>query len=338
MRTLKQIVAWAARPCSSVRSTAGDGRAARATCMPVVALLIALSFIAQPARSQIAIAREVVENAVEQIFKQASKQGVRELTEMGGRTAVQEVLEQSAREGGEQLVRKVTQYGIEEGPLALRAIGRSPGKIVEALDGMAPELRGAALQALERDPQALMPLVRQYGSSAMEVAARHPGVGEQVVAKLGGDGINLGRQLTTDQSIILARHADEIAHLAPAERAGVVRAIQRAPARVLDFLESHPKILLTTAGVATVVAMKDQLIGDGGVSKVLADGRVITTPGHPGLIERILPTSLKFLSTPLTILVSVIGAGVAGWFAIHLWSAWRIQRLRQAVIVTKAKI
>ena len=146
-----------------------------------------------------------------------------------------------------------------------------------------------------------------------------------------------GRQLTTDQSIVLARHADEIAQLAPAQRAGVVAAIRRAPGRVLDFLESHPKILLTTAGVATVVAMKDQLIGDGGVSKILADGRVITTPGHPGLIERILPTSLKFLSTPLTILVSVIGAGVAGWFAIHLWSAWRIQRLRYAVAIATTK-
>src|SRR5690349_3501782 len=72
--------------------------------------------------AQAQVAREVIESAAEKIFQQSSKQGLRELTEMGGRAAVRDVLEQSAREGGEQLVRKVTQYGIEEGPLALRTI------------------------------------------------------------------------------------------------------------------------------------------------------------------------------------------------------------------------
>jgi hypothetical protein len=256
---------------------------------------------------------------------------------MGGRGAVQEVMEQSAREGGEQLVRKVTQYGIEEGPSALRAIGRSPANMVKALDGLSPELRGAAIRAVERDPQALMPLVRQYGAGAMEVAARHPGVGEQVVAKLGEDGISLGRKLTTDQSIVLARHADEIATLGPAERAGVIAQILRSPVKVLEFLETHPRILATTAGVAVVLAIKDQIIGDGGTSKILSDGRIITTSGHPGLIERILPASMKFLSTPLTILVGVVGAGIAAWFAMHLWGVWRIQRLRHAVAAVGAE-
>jgi hypothetical protein len=305
----------------------------RSTFHSIIALMMLVVFASAPrqARAQAQVAKEVVETAVEQIFTQTSKQGLRELTEMGGRQAVQDVLEQSAREGGEQLVRKVTQYGLDEGPAALRAIGRSPAKMVEALDGLSPELRSSAISAVARDPQVILPLVRQYGAPALEIAARHPGVGEQVVEKLGQDGIRLGKQLTTDQSIVLARHADEIAELAPAQRSTVVQQIIKSPGKVLDYLETHPKVLRTAAGVGIVLAIKDQLIGDGGASRILGDGRIVSTPGHPGLIERILPASLAFLSTPIAIISWIVGVGVAGWLTLQLWSIWRLNRLRHAV-------
>jgi hypothetical protein len=38
------------------------------------------------------------------------------------------------------------------------------------------------------------------------------------VEKLGTDGIAVGRNLTTDQAVALARYADEIAALPPEER------------------------------------------------------------------------------------------------------------------------
>jgi hypothetical protein len=295
----------------------------------LIAAVMAVSFFAAPvARAQAQVAREVIESAAEKIFQQAGKQGLRELTEMGGKAAVRDVLEQSAREGGETLVRRVTQYGIEDGPAALRAIGLAPAKMVESLDGLTPELRGAALRAVERDPQALLPLVQRHGAAALEVACRQPGVGEVLVARLGDDGITLGRKLTTDQSILAARHADEIAALAPTARSAIVRKIAASPARVLGFLEGHPRVLLTSAGVATVLALKDQIIGDGGGTTVLPDGRVISRGAHPGLIERLLPPSLAFLSTPFTVLVSVVAAGVAGWFAMQLFASWKLHRLR----------
>src|SRR5690242_15811681 len=191
------------------------------TAIAIVTMLACASIV----RAQAQVAREVVESAAEKIFQQSSKQGLRELTEMGGRAAVRDVLEQSAREGGEQLVRKVTQYGIEEGPLALRTISRSPAKMVESLDALSPELRTTAMRAVERNPQALVPLVQRHGAAALEIACKHPGVGESLVSTLGEDGISLGRKLTTDQSIVAARHAEEIARLAPAERASVIRKI-----------------------------------------------------------------------------------------------------------------
>jgi hypothetical protein len=290
----------------------------------------------QPARAQAQVAKEVIETAVEQIFTQTGKQGLRELTEMGGRQAVQDLMEQSAREGGEQLVRKVTQYGLDEGPAALRAIGRSPAKMVEALDGISPELRSSAVSAVARDPQVMLPLVRQYGAPALEIAAKHPGVGEQVVEKLGQDGIRLGKTLSTDQSIVLARHADEIAELAPAQRSAVVQQILSSPGKVLDYLETHPKVLRTAAGVGIVLAIKDQVIGDRGTSRMLADGRIVSTPAHPGLIERILPPSLTFLSTPITVISWIVGAAIAAWLSMQLWGVWRLNRLRQAITLTSA--
>src|SRR5581483_4098091 len=114
------------------------------------------------------------------VFRHAGREGLEELTQMGGRAAVTEVLEQSAREGGDQLVRKAAQYGVEDGPAALRAIGHSPAKMVGALDGLSPQLRQAGIAAVERNPELMTNLVGRYGSGALEVAAKHPGVGEKL--------------------------------------------------------------------------------------------------------------------------------------------------------------
>jgi hypothetical protein len=292
-------------------------------------LVIALS-LPQVVRGQAQVAGEVVREATEQIFKQAGREGLEQLAEMGGRQAVEQVLEQSAREGGDQLVRKVTQYGIEDGPAALRAIGRSPAKMVEALDGLSPELRTAGLQAVERNPQLMTDLIRQYGSGAMEVAAKHPGVGEKLTQTLGTDGIKLGRELTTDQSIVAARYAEDIGKLPSAERAGVVGKIGQMPGKVLDFLEAHPRTLRTAAGVAVVMAIKDDIIGDKAGTTVLPDGTVVSTASHPGLIERMFPSVSRFAYQPMMILAGVVAVGIAGWFGVHLWGKWRLQSLRAA--------
>lgn len=291
-------------------------------------VILACTIGAPVASAQAVVARELVEQATEQIFKSAGREGIEQLTAMGGRTAVREVLEQSSREGGEQLVKRVTQYGVEEGPAALRAIRLAPAKMVDALDGLSPELRQAGLRAAERDPRVLTNLVKQYGSGAVEVAARHPGVGDRLVSTLGSDGIALGRKLTTDQSIMAARCADDIAALGPAERQGIVARILRSPKPVLDYLEAHPRILRTAAGVAVVMAVKDDILGDRGHTILGPDGKPVTTPARPGLIERILPQTLHAASAPVSIIGTAVAFGVLGWFAVHLLGKWRIQSAR----------
>jgi hypothetical protein len=294
----------------------------------IAMLAIVAVLSSQRVNGQAPVAREIIEQLTERLFKQAGEQELRELTAMGGETAVRQLLEQSSREGGEQLLKKVTQYGMEDGPIALRVIRRAPGKMVEALEGMPPELRVAGMRAVERNPDVMMPLVLKYGSSAMEMAARHPGVGEILVHELGSDGINLGRKLTTQQAILAARHADQIAMLPPAERTAVVAKIEETPG-ILQFLERHPRILLTTAGVTTVLALKDDIVGDLGMPTIGRDGQV-NIPSRPGLIDRLFASLAQFLARPVLVLAVALAIGIMGWFVVHLWGKWRMQQLRWA--------
>lgn len=306
-------------PASQTRAT---GKPLPKGIMAPLFVLLALA-TPQAVLAQATVVREAVQEATEQLFKQTGRQGLEELGQMGGKAAVRDILEQSSREGGEQLVKKVTQYGIEDGPVALRAIGRSPAKMVEALDGLPADMRTPALRAVDRDPDLMTQLVNKYGSGAMEVAAKHPGVGEKLAQSLGEDGINLGRKLTTDQSIVAARYADDIARLPSAQRSGVLSAVARSPAKVLDYLETHPRTLRTAAGVAIVMAIKDDILGDKGTSLLRPDGTLVTTPAHPGLIERLFPSASKAVSTPIALIAGAISIGILGWFSIHLWSKWR---------------
>ena len=287
------------------------------------------TLLTAPVHGQAVVARELIEQATEQVFRHAGQQGIRELTQMGGESAVRSVLEQASREGGEQLVRKAAQYGVDEGPAAIRMIGRNPAKMVSALDEVSPALRSAGIRAVERDPQVLVPLVNRYGAPAMEAAARHPGVGEKLVESLGTDGISLSQKLTTDQAVVTSRYAPQIAGLAPAERSGVVAMIGKAPQAALNYLETHPKTLLTSAGVVAFLSVKDQLVGDKGEVVIGPDGKPIATAARPGMIERLFPSASKLVATPINLIGASLAAGIAAWFGIHLWGKWRTTAVRR---------
>ncbi|HET6249739.1 MAG TPA: hypothetical protein VFE47_18765 [Tepidisphaeraceae bacterium] len=198
---------------------------------------------------------------IEVMLREGGSQAASELVEMGGAAAVRQLLENAMNEGGEELVQRVAQYGTRYGPAALRAMERSPARMVRALDGMQPDLVAPAIRAAARQPEVMDQLVATYGKTALEVAAKHPGFGVDLAEKLGGDGIRIGQNLTTDQAVTLARYADDIAALPSAQRNQLLDAILRAPVEVLDYLETHPKVLLTAGGAAVVIAAKDNLLG-----------------------------------------------------------------------------
>jgi hypothetical protein len=102
---------------------------------------------------------------------------------------------------------------------------------------------------------------------------------------MGRDGIEMGLKLGTDDAVRLARQADDIARLAPAPRSQVLSKLGRNAKGVLSYLEAHPKILLTAAGVAAVLAVEDNFLGEAGERRVLPDGTVIEPSA--GFAERI---------------------------------------------------
>ena len=273
---------------------------------------------------------ETGESLVKQMTKRGGATAAREVAEMGGNAAVRETLERAAREGGEQLATRVSRYGVAHGPVAIRAIGRSPARMVAALDEIPQNLVRPALQATAREPDTIVRLVASHGAGALETAARHPGVGSKLVTSLGDDAVKLGRNLTTDQAVVIARHADEIAKLPAAQREGVMQALAKSPARVASYLERHPKILLTTAGVVTVVALKDEIVGTTQLALDAAGNPIAVA--KPGFIERLVGEPVR----NATNLLGVVAASIlAGWGAIQLWGAWRMRAVRVRVAQSK---
>jgi hypothetical protein len=295
----------------------------------VVVMLLALVAGAPLAQAQVAAAtRGIVEEGIELIFKRAGKQSAEELSKLGGRAAVRETLERAASEGGEGLVRRTTAYGVEQGPIALRAIGRSPAKMVGALDNVAADLRPAALRAVEREPQLVTGLVERYGADALEAAAKQPGVGPVLGEKLGAEGLQAAKTLTTDQSIIVARHADEIAQLSPEARAGFFAKLRSNAAGVTGFLERHPKTLLTAGGVAVLLGAKDQILGP--VEETLGpDGAVIGR--REGLVLRVWHDVLGMLAKPIGWIATLMVGVAAIWAGMKVWVMWRRGRLQVAL-------
>ncbi|HZK80474.1 MAG TPA: hypothetical protein VFC46_05385, partial [Humisphaera sp.] len=264
-----------------------------------------------------ATARELVEI----MLREGGRDAATELAEMGGVVAVRQILDRATNEGGEELVERIAQYGTRYGPSALKAVEQSPSQMIRALDRIPPDLVVPAIRAAAREPGVTARLVAAYGKDALEVAAKHPGVGASLVEKLGADGITIGQKLTTDQVVTFARYADDFAALPAGDRNRVLDAIMKAPAAVLSFLETHPRVLLTAGGVAAVIVAKDNLLG---VSP--------SSPAHnstsSGLIERVISGLENKFVDPVKTVFAIIDCGVICYLAIQLRSLWKLKAQR----------
>lgn len=252
--------------------------------MKFLASLIALTLTA--AAQVGTVATELAEAAIK-------KMAANELAAIGGDAAVRTVISKAAAEGGEAAARQVATLCERFGPAAVQALKAAPARLAKSLGAMPDDLVQAAVNAAGREPELIAKLVAELGDDALIVAAKHPGVGTGIATKLGKDGVALAKQLPTTDAVRLARAADEIAAVAPAERAAVFAKLQRTGGKALDYLERHPRILATTAGVAVFLAVKDELLG---------------TKDVPGFIERITATTLGMFRSPLSVLLLAVSA------------------------------
>ena len=306
-----------------------------AKVMAGIILAASIMAITPPAFGQAQLVKRLIEDGVELIFKQATKESAKELSELGGEVVVRQVLKKAAEEGGEAAVKRVTAYGLEHGAIALRVISRSPLKMVEALDGLAAEIRPVALRAVERNPLLLTKLTEQFGKDALEAAIRHPGIGEIIAQALGHEGIAATKDLTTDQAIIIARHADEIAKLPDVQRAGVFKRIATGAAEAMDCLEKHPRVLYTTATVLLFIDAKDDLIGRGSIEEETNGASTIRRTTPPGLFHRLGSDVAAWIAKPFGIAVTALLGLLGAWAVLKLWSIWH--RCRAEVKVAEAR-
>lgn len=276
------------------------------------------------------IVRRLAESIVETVTKKGGKEAAEELACIGGEKTVKEAVEKAVREGGGELAEKLERYSAEYGIAFLRAARRSPKTFIEAFEKLPQGIRDAAIQAVRREPELMAELVEQVGADALEVAAKHPGVGGQIVKDLGPEGAVIAKNLTTDCAVQLRKISGKIAKLPGSERSEILELVKRTPEKVLDLLEKHPNVLKTgaTTGAALTafLASKDRLFGGYKVT-VSPDGSIVRDY-EPGLLERILTIPLETFHAPLALLIGLLGLAIAVWAAIKLWAAYRISKFK----------
>ena len=265
-------------------------------------------------------ARELVEAVIEKGGQVAAK----EVAEMGGEVFVRETLEKALQEGGQKLAQKLTKQTIEYGPALLKVAKSSPTKFVSAFDELTPVMKNAAAQAMTREPELMSSLFSSIGKQALTAAARHPGVGTQVMEVLGREGAETLSKLTTDQAIQLGKLAPKLAKVAEPERRTVLEMIGKAPGKIMDLLEKHPMVMLTGAGVASFIAAKQEILG--GAEIVTDKDGIVRVVKKPGFIERLCEQTATEFKMPLVALICIVALIMLGWGSIKLWAVLRIER------------
>lgn len=276
--------------------------------MKILAFFCLLSFHA-PLLAQGGAVVRAAEELGEVLLRKGGSEAATELAKVGGQKAVQELMEQAMKEGGEALMKQTTQMVEKHGILALKALHGAPGVVVKAVDGIPAELAENGLRALASQPAAMQAMVKEFGSTALETAAKHPGLAGPVSGSLGREGLDIARQVTTQEATLLARHADDIAKLPAAERSAVMDLIKRSPGKVLSWMERHPKLLMAGSATTAVVLARKELFGEGDT---------------PGFFERAGGALYETFKAPINIAVAAL-CGI-----IVLWAALRMRRVIRA--------
>ncbi|MCD0458317.1 hypothetical protein [Roseiconus lacunae] len=266
--------------------SAGVTSVAHAATLPAMRLPV---LVTVPAAESIGLlSGAAIAKAVIRYF---GKEGTEEATEFlarsGGRELAERVTATALREGGEETTEQVARLVAKHGPDALKALDNAPqiGPLISALDELPEAQVKAALARLSAGAtgRELAETVIKSGPRALRSELRHPGVGGQLTRSLGEDGTKLASNLTTDQAIAVARHADDLAALPAAQRQGVMRLLHNDAERMVAFLgrfaAANPgKTLFTAATTTIVLAESDRILG--------GDEIVFDADGNPVLISK----------------------------------------------------
>jgi hypothetical protein len=251
-----------------------------------IILLSLICYLTSPVLAQavpVSGLKVIAQELAEIVVKKSGGRAAQELAEWGGEKAVREIADDAMRVGGDKAVQQLRQYVTAHGITALKAVKTNPGRMIQVLDDIPESMVGKVLAAVNHNPAAMNRLLTSYGSDALRVTAKHPGIGLDICEGLGSQGIRTALRLEAPQAVQLHRLMPQLSGLEAGQRSRILDMISEAPARVLSFLEKHPRLLLTSAGVTVLINYREAIMGgDEIVENPDGSKRVISKPGFLG--------------------------------------------------------
>ncbi|MDE0866067.1 MAG: hypothetical protein OSA98_19950 [Rubripirellula sp.] len=298
-------------------------------------------FQAQPAPAVIPAVVSSVGKAILKYFgKQGSEEAVEYLSRKGGQEMMERVVLTATRQGGDEAVEQVAKLTGKYGPDAIAALDNVPSMmpLLRTLDELPSTQVKSALTALAagKPGRELAEAVAVHGGSALRMELKYPGVGLSFVRGFGDEGVELASKLTTNQSIVVARHADDIAKLPAAQRAGVVGMLRENTEQMVGFVgrfvEANPgKVLFSVAGTTVILAEPERILG--------GDEIVFDADGNPvvmrkgGIADRTIEAggkvaahvSTNYLRPVYLTVMAFVGVFVVVWGSLKYWTFRKIK-------------
>lgn len=273
------------------------------------------------------------------ILKYFGKQGGEEATEYlsrrGGNEIMERVVTTATRQGGDEAVEQVAKFTGKYGPDALAALDNAPSLVplIRALDDLPPAQVKLALTKLAagKPGRELAEAIAVHGGSALRMELQHPGVGLFFVRSFGDEGVELASKMTTDQAIVVARHADDIGKLPATQKAGLVGMLKGNTEQMVGFVgrfvEANPgKTLFTVAATTVILAEPERILG--------GDEIVFDADGNPvlisksGFVDRAMEAggevashvSTNYLRPVYLTVMAFVGVFVVIWGSLKYWA------------------
>ncbi|WP_345684104.1 hypothetical protein [Novipirellula caenicola] len=300
--------------------------------------ILSLVGMGRDAAGQQITANAIPTSVVKAIVKYFGKEGAEQATEFLAKNVSKEVMERvattAAREGGEEAVEQVARLTAKHGPEVLMALDNSTAvlPVMKALEELPASQVRVALGKLAagESGKALSTAVTRYGVKTLETELKHPGAGLVLLKHFGDDGAELASKMTSDQAIVIARHADEIAALPAAQRTGVLSLIRKDTEKVVAFagrfIEANPGKSLFTVATTTIILAEPERILGGDEVVFDADGNPIVV-SKAGIVGRSIESTGKaaehisnnFLQPLFYAALAFAGTFAALWIMLKLW-------------------
>ena len=175
------------------------------------------------------VTHEIIEATVERAAKRSGK----ELVEHAAKRSANETLERLVKTYGDDIVRVVDDAGFE----LLESVPKYGDEIVAVAMQASPQARRAFAQNIP----ALLPLVRQVGTDALELEAKSPGLAVQVFKVFGQDaGKVVAKRVPAEDVPRLLKYAEKAD--TPATKQAVVEAYAKEGKHLFDRIT--PKQIL----------------------------------------------------------------------------------------------